>query len=288
MTNSEWTLDGSNGEPIFGVCHEPNGEALGVALVCHGFKGYMDYGMFPCIAQEFAQAGFVAHRFNFSHSGMTRNIETFERPDLFEHDTWNKQVHDLQTVMRAVGQGELAGAGLPMIVFGHSRGGVTTLLTVGRGVDDSSIALPAGLIVAAAPSACCSMNEKTQAEFLAQGFQDSPSARTGQALRVGKIWLQEQLDDLAGHNLRSQVANIQCPVLIAHGTDDPSVPVSCAAELKDAIGAMAQTQLIEGANHVFNTPNPMPSDEEPSEQLAALLNGMIDFSQSVCAGATAS
>ena len=53
-------------------------------LIAHGFKGYKDYGMFPRLARVAAETGFVAHRFNFSHSGMTDRIATFEHPDLFD------------------------------------------------------------------------------------------------------------------------------------------------------------------------------------------------------------
>ena len=90
-------------------------------IVAHGFKGYKDYGMFPRIAAELAGRGFISHRFNFSHSGMTADTETFGRPDLFEKDTLNKQVADLQSVIEGVSCGVLAGQGFPIVIFGHSR-----------------------------------------------------------------------------------------------------------------------------------------------------------------------
>ena len=96
-TVESWTIDGSDGEPIRGDVHAASiAPPRGVFLIAHGFKGYKDYGMFPVLAREFAAAGFIAHRFNFSHSGMTNNIATFERPDLFEKDTWNRQVYDFR------------------------------------------------------------------------------------------------------------------------------------------------------------------------------------------------
>ncbi len=114
-TPTDWTIPGSNAEPIIGNCHRSEGEAAGVILLAHGFKGYKDYGMFPRLAEAMAAAGLIAHRYNFSHSGMTNRIETFERPDLFERDTWNRQVEDETRVIEAVAAGTLAGGGLPMI-----------------------------------------------------------------------------------------------------------------------------------------------------------------------------
>ena len=73
-TSKTWTIPGADGEDILGDAHLPDGEPVGVALVAHGFKGYKDYGMFPRIAETMCDAGFIAHRFNFSHSGLTNNI----------------------------------------------------------------------------------------------------------------------------------------------------------------------------------------------------------------------
>jgi hypothetical protein len=101
----EWSIEGSEGEPIIGNAHLPEAPPGGVVLVAHGFKGYKDYGMFPRIAESLANRGFIAHRFNFSHSGMTGAIETFERPDLFERDTWNPGRHRCRRPRRARGQG---------------------------------------------------------------------------------------------------------------------------------------------------------------------------------------
>ena len=122
---NDWSIPGADGEAIIGNAHLPDGDPAGVVLLAHGFKGYKDYGMFPRIAQTLAEAGFLAHRFNFSHSGMTDAIKTFERPELFEKDTWNKQVFDWRQVDSAIRSGTLAGQGLPCVIFGHSRGGAT-------------------------------------------------------------------------------------------------------------------------------------------------------------------
>lgn len=284
---TDFSIPGSGGQPILGNTHLPTENPRGIVLIAHGFKGYKDYGMFPRIAQHFAAHGFIAHRFNFSHSGMTSNITTFERPDLFERDTWNKQVEDLRLLLLAIEQQDLPGSGsnsgngtsLPVILFGHSRGGVAVLLAVGRG----GLALPiAGIITAAAPATCLSMSDDQQQQLLADGFLISPSGRTGQDLRVGSGFLQEQLDDPAGHDLLKLARNITCPVLIIHGTDDPTVPVSSAAAIASAIGENARVIEIASADHVFNTPNPLPVDQPASPQLQQLLDESAAFAESVC------
>lgn len=284
-----WTMPGANGEAILGQTDRPESPAQGAVVIAHGFKGYKDYGMFPRIARRLAEAGFTVHRFNFSHSGMTNDIATFARPDQFERDTWNRQVEDLRAVIDAMhapgspipGSGA-GGDSLPYVLFGHSRGGVSVLLTAGRYADDESFTQPAGVITAAAPETCNSLSEDDQRKLLEQGYLDSPSSRTGQVLRVGRASLQEQLDDPANHDLPALVRRLRCPVLIAHGEKDPTVPVSAASTLATTAGDRAETLIIPEGDHVFNTPNPLPDDQEESPQLRALIEAITAFCRARC------
>ncbi|MCA9296830.1 MAG: hypothetical protein KC983_09935, partial [Phycisphaerales bacterium] len=189
---SVWTIRGSDGEPIVGNAHIPRGRPKGVIVIAHGFKGYKEYGMFPALARSATAAGFISHRFNFSHSGMTNDIATFARPDLFERDTWSRQVFDLRAVLRAMQTGVVAGGDLPIVIVGHSRGGVTALLTVGRMDWSVDLHRPAGVMTLAAPSSCTSLDKATEDQLLAEGRLASPSSRTGQVLHIGAAWLQEQ------------------------------------------------------------------------------------------------
>jgi uncharacterized protein len=296
-----WSIPGSGGEPIIGDTHVPGREPRGILIIAHGFKGYKDYGMFPRIAHECAKAGLIAHRFNFSHAGMSNNLDTFERPDLFELDTWNKQVFDLVAVLHAIEDGTLpspvSGGGrgvggeglrdspLPLFLLGHSRGGATVLLALGRHASEDpatrSVALPkiAGAITLSAPAYTNPFSPEQAEQLLAQGWIESPSSRTGQRLRVGRAFLQEQLDAPESHNLLALARNIRCPVLLIHGELDPTVPASCAHELAQAIGSNAQVRIIPGGDHVFNTPNPFAAEPPPapSEQLAQVIDAVLEF-----------
>ncbi len=284
MGASDWSIPGADGEPIIGNTHRPGGGARGVVIVAHGFKGYKDYGMFPRIAQTMADEGFVAHRFNFSHSGMTDEIDRFARPDLFERDTWNKQVFDLRGVIAAVTAGKLAGQGLPYVLFGHSRGGAAALLFGGRhgAGGERGVPAPAGVVSASAPSGLDVLAEDQRQLLLEQGWLESPSSRTGQALRIGREFLLEQLRDPAGHDLLRLAARIACPVLIVHGRADVTVPDACALQLAAAMGERATLRLVEGADHVYNTPNPLPEGAPSSPQFRELVSSLAGFAGRCC------
>ncbi len=278
---NDWSISGSDDQPILGNTHMPDGgpeAAVGLLLICHGFKGYKDYGFFPHLAQAACDAGLIAHRFNFSHSGMTNQIDTFERADLFEKDTWRKQSADLRSVIAAVESGELGGRGLPIVVFGHSRGGVTTLLTAG---DPDVCTRLSGVVTAAAPSACSRLGPEQIQMLKRAGKIASPSSRTGQTLYVGRI-CQDEIDaDPSWHDPCRAAAAITCPVLLIHGTDDTTVPISEAEELHQA-QPEARYLIIDSASHTFNAPNPLPLDQAPPPEAQQMIDAACGFAVECC------
>lgn len=270
MQCDDWNIVGSRGEIIHGTTHAPEGNPRGVILIAHGFLGYKDYGMFPWLAEQFAKIGWIAHRFNFSHSGMLEGKEEFVRPDLFEQATWNTQVEDLAILVEACKQ-----EGTPMVVLGHSRGGLASLLALGR--EELQVE---GVISLSAPSACNPMLPEMEAKLLEDGFIERESSRTKQTLRIGKVFLQEQIDDPEGHDLLRLLSSNLTKVLIIHGEDDSTVPVDCAEKIASKLQNSTLVR-VGGGDHVFNTQNPFPLDGAPSPQLTALLDAVLPFLKSL-------
>lgn len=272
---TDWTFPGSDDQPIYGNTHLPDGDAIGVLICAHGFKGYKDYGFLPLLCQQAARAGLIAMRFNFSHSGMTNQIDRFERPDLFEKDRWGRQVADLATVL------DNAVSDQPVVVFGHSRGGVTSTLFSGRSPQESL----AGLITAAAPDYACKHDDLVKDQLRAEGRLLSPSGRTGQDLYVGLDWLEEIEKDPERLDPTLAAMRVKCPLLILHGDADETVPVQCARNLHKAATPHSELVIIKGANHVFNCPNPLPA-QTPLSQLTPqnreLIERSIEFTLRCC------
>jgi len=275
--NKNWSIEGSDGQPILGNTHVPTKDAQGVVLLCHGFKGYKDYGFFAPLCRALASRGLIAHRFNFSHSGMTNKIDTFERPDLFEKDTWGRQIADLHAVARAVADGRLEGAGLPMTWFGHSRGGVTVLLTASRTTSDSHEPEPDRLIIAATPHQACNFDEATRSLLREQGYLESPSNRTGQTLRVGRAWLDEIEANPDDFDPVKAARRVRCPVLILHGDDDQTVSLDAAHALADAADHRATVTILPAAGHTFNAPNPPRDDQPLPEVTQQFIHAVCDY-----------
>jgi uncharacterized protein len=273
-TQQHWSIPGADAQPILvstGV--EPaSAPPKCVVLLAHGFKGYKDYGFIPVLGHRLVHAlPTVVHRFNFSHSGMTDDIATFANPDLFEHDTWNKQVFDLDTLIEAVSDGKAPStpAGLPIVLVGHSRGGVSCLLCAGRRFRDEKEPTPSAVVTLSAPENTSNLSPQTIAQLREQGYLASPSSRTGQELRVGRAWFDEQEASPADHDVLALAGHIRCPVLTLHGQEDQTVDTACASHIAAAC-PQGESVLIPSGDHVYCATNPAEAEGPMSEPLADL------------------
>lgn len=271
----DWTIQGSEGLDLLGVTDRPAGKPRGVAVIVHGFKGYMDYGLFPSLARRVADEGFIAHRFNLAHSGMTRNIATFERPELFARDRWRHQVEDVMSVVGAIRDRRIEGHALPLVLIGHSRGGTACLLTAGVHAED----LPElrAVVTINAPDTCCRMSDEDRARLLEEGSIESPSARTGQVLSIEKGWLQDQLDHPEAHDVLALAGRIRARVLVLHADSDQTVEPRAAISIAGALRHPTEPVFIRDADHVLNTPNPWPPTAPPPPPLGEALDRLASI-----------
>jgi len=274
LNGAPFSIPGAEGEVVRGSVHVPAddpGGALPVLLVLHGFKGYQDYGFFPYLTQRLADSGLAAVRFNFSHSGIDDDPSTFGRPDLFERDSWSKQLADVQAVIAAAGGNRLPHAERMapsrLALLGHSRGGVTALLTAGS---DARV----GAVISLSAPASADMPEYERNIIREQGSIVSPSSRTGQELRIGRAWVEDLDHNAAQLDLPAAVGRITAPLMIVHGTADESVPVACAHQIASAYLGVPEMLLLDGAGHTFNCVNPFAG---PSPALDNLIGAASAF-----------
>lgn len=272
MNMTSWTIQNKRGLDLIGDSHTPDNEPKACVILLHGLKGYKDYGFIPVMAHDLCESGCIVHRFNSSTSGMTNEIETFARPDLFELDTWNRQVEDMRCVIEAIANNKLIGNGLPLFLIGHSRGGGTALLTAGRHHDELSLS---GVITINGVNTCCSMEQSRQDEMLKNGFIVSESARTKQALRVSSGWMSEQLDDPEGHDILALAKRIKSAVCVIQGEDDQVVKSEVGIAIANACSTSCH--LIPGGDHVLNMRNPSDIASDRSQQLLMVLEIITRF-----------
>ena len=228
-------------------------------ILCHGFKGFMEWGFFPHLARLLSNRGFCVFRFNFSGSGMKPGDELVSNPEAFRAATFTKDLQELRAVIQAVGHIAPESADSERVgIVGHSRGGGIALLAAG--LDDSPIE---ALVTWSAVSTFDRLPPEVVENWRSEGVVPIVNGRTGQELLVGI----EVLRDLEAHtddlDLPGAAQRRSVPWLIIHGRDDETVPLS-EAELLYSVAApptelhsIARADHTFGARHPFVGPNPL-------------------------------
>ena len=243
---THFTLLSEEGLPIRGDLDVgENPRAL--VIVVHGFKGFKDWGFFPWTAQRLMQHRLAVCRFNMSRSGIGEDPETFDRLDLFEHDTYSTQLRDLAAV---VAHAQRQFPHLPTFLFGHSRGGGVAIL----GAQD--VPRLHGVIAWSPIARVDRWDEATQREWRARGVLEVENARTKQIMRMAPVIL----DDYEAHRERLDVlaaaSRVSVPLLVVHGRADESVPLEEGRSI--AATAPAGSLIVVGkASHTFNAIHPL-------------------------------
>ena len=237
-------------------------------VICHGFKGFMEWGFFPYLATLLAERGFVAVRFNLSGTGMRPGDELVTDTDAFRDNTFTRELADLLAVLEATGETIAPGRvdrgriGL----FGHSRGGGDAVLAAARPPWQERLC---ALVTWASISTVDRFSREQKDDWRRQGEMPATNTRTGQRLTLGLGLLDEmerqppELDILAAAGTR------RAPWLIVHGADDESVPVSEGHRLAERAAGEKELLLVPGANHTFGSRHPFAG---PTPQLVQALN----------------
>jgi len=255
MSVFPFTIAGSDGLPIRGDVHVPNGDGPHPVVVgIHGFKGFRNWGFWPHIAQGLADAGIACIRFDLSHNGVGENGEVFDEKDLFEANTMTREEEDVAAVIDALRSGALPGCehvdSKRLGLIGHSRGGGQVLLRAAK--DEGILAA----VTLAAIGGVLRFPADALEKGRADGFIPIVNTRTGEVLRFGsaaiaELGAREDLHDIAA----SHAARVHVPLLVCQGTADPAIAVDEARAIA-AAAPHATLELFEGADHVLDCRHP--------------------------------
>ena len=260
MINKQYfTIPGAKGRSMLAdLTFNPTIKQAPLVIFAHGFKGFKDWGSHNLLAKYFAENGFRFLKFNFSHNGTTTD-KPLDFADLiaFADNTFSIELQDLGAVIDFA----TGGSGMPAVnkvyLIGHSMGGGISII---KTVEDDRISK---LVTMASVSQFGNLWPKAiEAQWRLQGVSYFVNKRTGQELPV-KVSILEDLDKHPARlDILEKAAEIKQPWLIVHGGADPTVPVSCAEELRTANPA-AKLLIIPGADHTFGSSHPYTEDHLP-------------------------
>jgi uncharacterized protein len=238
-----------------------------VVVICHGFKGFAEWGFMPPLAALLAERGIAAVRFNFGDSGMQLGDTLVEDMDAFRRQTISGEVGDLLAVFAALP--ELAPGRLDLsrvALFGHSRGGAVALLGAARPELRDRLR---ALVTWAAVSTFDRLPPDELRAWRETGTWRVVNARTGQELFIGLELLRDVEAHMEELDPRRAAAARTAPWLIVHGDRDETVPVA-EGEAFAAVAAPPREFLrIEGGDHTFGAKTPFAG---PNPLLIEALN----------------
>lgn len=225
-----------------------------IIIVCHGFKGFNQWGFFPHTAEQIAKAGFMVVTFNFSGSGIGDDLQNFTELKLFEENTYTRELDDLQTIINMLISGRIGdrvGNFDRIGLLGHSRGGGTAVLTASK-TDNIRC-----LVTWSAISTVDRFSKRETESWESRGYIEVLNSRTQQLMRINRNLERDISLNKERLNILSAVGRINMPYLIIHGKDDEAVPLAEARAIYEAANPnKTQLKIVEGAGHTFNVVHP--------------------------------
>jgi len=249
-------IEGPNQKPIvLDVFARQNSQAKPVLVFCHGYKGFKDWGAWNRMAEMFKEAGFFFVKFNFSHNGGTVE-QPIDFPDLeaFGNNNYSKELDDLKAVLdwvftepslqQEVNLQEVS-------LLGHSRGGGIVAIKAEEDVRVKKLISLAGV---------CDFGKRTATigdldQWKKEGVKYVLNGRTKQQMPHFYQFYEDFLENQTRLNIKRAVSNLKIPYLILHGNQDTSVLIEEAKQLH-GWNPKSQLEIIDTANHVFNTSHP--------------------------------
>ncbi|MGA8943704.1 MAG: alpha/beta fold hydrolase [Thermoactinomyces sp.] len=225
-----------------------------VILICHGFKGFKNWGFFPLLAEKLAEAGFVAISFNFSMNGIGDDLQNFTELDKFSRNTFSREQEDISFLVQQIRQGTLPIAEAidheRIGIMGHSRGGGNSLIyALDHPEDIKAVAI---------------WNSIHRTDFFApeliseikkKGIGYITNARTGQLLPISREVLEDIEQNRERFDILNRVSDLKQPLLIVQGGEDIPGLMEGARKI-DHLAPRSLLHIIPSANHTMKAVHP--------------------------------
>jgi pimeloyl-ACP methyl ester carboxylesterase len=260
-----FTLEVSGGRRLAGYLDLPQGRARPAPAVvcCHGFKGFMEYGFFPHLAELLARRGIGVVRFNLTGAGMRPGDERVTDLAAFHDDTHSASLRELLEVTAAVDAGRLGAGRLDpdrLALFGHSRGGALAILAAAHPDWRERVR---ALVTWAAVATFDVLGETEKATWRREGSLPLVIQRTGQEVRVGVGMLRDLEAHAAELDVAAAAGRRRAPWLLVHGEADDTVPVASGRALAAAAAPPVETLFVAGGDHGLGGRHPFKGPSPP-------------------------
>ncbi|HET6371603.1 MAG TPA: alpha/beta hydrolase [Nitrospiria bacterium] len=234
MIEESFSIKDSQGGLIPGIFCRPDQNAVGGAVLCHGFLSSSESKTNLALTQFLLAKGFATVRFDFFGHGKSK--------EEFAQMTLSRCVDQLERVLAWFKTKRIRRVG----IVGSSFGGLVALLVSENHPELRTVALK------------CPVSDYTsiwRGQLGEAGMQYWESSGLtsivngdGSRARLGYGFYQ----DLLQYDGYAAAGKIEVPVLIVHGDRDAYVPIPQSERLRDFLPGEKRLEKIPGADHEFS------------------------------------
>lgn len=221
-------------------------------ILVHGFKGFKDWGFFPFTSEQLSKCGYFVVSFNFSHNGVDKTGSDLFDVESFAKNTVSLEVSELVQIIKACKSGFFGNTVAQKIgLIGHSRGGGTAILS--SLIEEADV-----YVVWASIAKFDRYTERQKVEWRNKGTMHIVNSRTKQTLLMNV----EMLEDIEKNkenslSIKKAVNNLNKPLLIIHGTEDLTVPVTEGEQIYNwSNKSITEFKKIPACGHTFDIVHP--------------------------------
>lgn len=241
-------------------------------IFVHGFKGFKDWGFFPFLGNYFSDKGFFVLTFNFSHNGVNSSTSLFSEMDKFAKNTISLEISELNELIIAYNDGYFGEKKSNKVaLIGHSRGGAVSLLSslVNR--------IPVAYVVWSSVAKLDRYTERQKNEWRKKGFIEAFNSRTRQMMRMNIDLLDDIENNINGSlNLENSVKSLNKPLLIIHGEEDLTVPISEAEQIFSwSDQKITEIFRVPNTGHTFDIVHPFEGTNKKFDSILDKTNGFL-------------
>lgn len=227
------TINGSMGDlyGLLGLPDLPENGKCPMVILSHGFKGNLNYHLWPLLIQALNAQGIGTLRFDFNGAGKSAGE--------FVNMTVPNEIDDLMNVIAWVRKQPFT---RNISLVGHSQGGVVSGMAAGEcGVEQIANLV---LLSAAAVLRDDALRGNTQGTTYNPWHLDKPWYPLAGKFQLGRSYIQTAMN-LPIYETTAKYAG---PTLIVNGMADVVVPYTYAERYKQVL-PQAELVIVPGENH---------------------------------------
>ena len=248
-----------------------------VVIYSHGFNGFKDWGNFDLVARQFASAGFVFVKFNFSHNGTTpEKPEDFADLEAFGRNNYSIELEDLNLIVNWVCDPlNLYSNWMDnekINIIGHSMGAGIAVLHAA--MDNRIQKLVGWACINECKTPWGNWPSEKMKEWKNTGVQYYENSRTKQQMPMYYQLYEDYIKNKTAFNIKKAIQSINISILLCHGTMDTAVFIERAINLKKWQPNI--TLFTLESDHVFGRKHPWHENHLPPA-MQQVVNASITF-----------